>query len=171
MLRIHLTVLYLILCCSLLDRPLHGEQLDTQMEEIKQSLIELKRDLLILEEELLYPASSQVAVYLSMNVGDFFNLDSVTLKLNGKEVSHYLYTELQIDALYRGGVQRLFIGNVKQGSNRISAFFIGKGPNGREYKRAATAEFEKNFEPTFVELKISDSTAKYQPDFVVSVSS
>jgi hypothetical protein len=171
MLRIFLTGLYLILFCSPLDKPLHGDELDSQMEEINLSLIELKRDLLILEEELLYPASSQVAVYLSMNVGDFFNLDSVTLKLNGKEVSHYLYTERQISALYRGGVQRLFIGNVKQGSNRVSAFFIGTGPEGREYKRAATTEFEKTFEPTFVELKISDSTAKYQPDFVVSVSS
>lgn len=147
------------------------DTLDTQMEDIKLSLVELKRDLFVLEEELLYPASSQVAVFLSMDVGEFFKLDSVTLKLNGKEISHYLYTERQIDALYRGGVQRLFIGNVKQGSNSVTAIFIGEGPNGREYKRAATAEFEKSFEPAFVELKISDSTAKYQPEFLVSVSS
>ncbi|MBV1906703.1 MAG: hypothetical protein KUG75_11540 [Pseudomonadales bacterium] len=152
--------------------PLASEQgLDKQMEDIKQSLIELKRDLIVLEEDLLYPASTQVSVFLSMDVGEFFKLDSVTLKINGKELSHYLYTERQINALYRGGVQRLFIGNVKQGSNRITAIFVGEGPNGREYKRAATTEFEKTFEPAFVELKISDSTAKYQPEFVVSVSS
>ena len=163
--------LFLTLNCFLSYASLNGDGLDTQMEDIKQSLIELKRDLVILEEDLLYPASSQVAVYLSMNVGEFFELDSVTLRLNGKKVSHYLYTKRQINALYRGGVQRLFIGNVKQGSNRVTAFFIGTGPNGREYKRAATTEFKKSFEPAFVELKISDSTAKYQPDFVVSVSS
>ena len=147
------------------------QTLDSQMEDIKQSMIELKRDLLVLEEELLFPASAQLAVFLSMDVGDFFQLDSVTLKLNGKDVTHYLYTDRQIDALFRGGVQRLFLGNIKQGTNRVTAFFIGKGPKGREYKRAATIEFEKSFEPAYLELKISDSTAKYQPEFVATVSS
>jgi hypothetical protein len=130
----------------------------------------IKRDLVVLEEELLYPASSQVAVFLSMDVGEFFALDSVTLKLNGKDVTHYLYTEKQTDALFRGGVQRLFVGNVKQGENQLTAFFTGKGPEGRDYRRATTVTFEKSFEPSYVELKISDSTAKYQPEFVATVS-
>ena len=141
-----------------------------QMEGIKRDLVELKRDLAVLEEDLLYPASSQVAVFLSMDVGEFFALDSVTLKLNGKDVTHYLYTEKQTDALFRGGVQRLYVGNVKQGENQLTAFFIGRGPEGRDYSRAATVTFEKSFEPSFVELKISDSTAKYQPEFVATVS-
>lgn len=144
--------------------------LDTQMEAIKRSLVELKRDLVVLEEDLLFPASTQLAVYLSMDVGEFFALDAVTLKLNGKDISHYLYTERQTDALYRGGVQRLYVGNVKQGPNRLTAFFTGRGPQGRDYRRAATVEFEKTFEPTYVELKITDSTAKYQPEFVATVS-
>jgi hypothetical protein len=144
--------------------------LDVQMEDIKQALVELKRDLVVLEEDLLFPASSQVAVFLSMDLGDFFALDAVTLKVNGKEVTHHLYTEKQVDALFRGGVQRLFVGNVKQGSNRVTAFFTGRGPSGRDYRRAATVEFEKTFEPAYIELKITDSTAKYQPEFVATVS-
>jgi hypothetical protein len=143
---------------------------DVQMEDIKLSLVKLKRDLVVLEEDLLFPASSQVAVFLSMDLGEFFALDAVTLKLNGKEVSHYLYTDKQVDALYRGGVQRLFVGNVGQGNNRLTAFFTGRGPSGRDYRRAATVEFDKTFEPSFVELKITDSTAKYQPEFVATVS-
>jgi len=141
-----------------------------QMEDIKHSLVELKRDLAVLEEDLLFPASSQVAVFLSMDVGEFFALDSVTLKLNGKDVTHYLYTQKQADALFRGGVQRLYVGNVKQGQNQLTAFFTGRGPEGRDYKRATTVTFEKSFEPSYVELKISDSTAKYQPEFVATVS-
>src|SRR5262245_24442299 len=144
--------------------------LGSQMEDIKKDLVELKRDLVVLEEELLYPASSQVAVFLSMDVGDFFALDAVTLKLNGKDVTHYLYTEKQVDALFRGGVQRLYVGNVKQGENELTAFFTGRGPQGRDYRRATTVKFEKSFEPSYVELKISDSTAKYQPEFVAKVS-
>ena len=150
--------------------PAFSEPLDDEMEGVKKALLELKRDLVILEEDLLFPASTQVAVFLSMDVGEFFQLDSVSLKLNGKEVTHHLYTDKQIDALYRGGVQRLFIGNAKQGSNRITAFFTGRGPSGRDYRRATSVEFEKSFEPAFIELAITDSTAKYQPEFRTAVS-
>ena len=145
-------------------------KLDEEMEDVKKALLALKRDLVILEEDLLFPASSQVSVFLSMDVGEFFQLDAVTVKVNGKEVAHHLYTEKQVDALYRGGVQKLYVGNVKQGGNRVTAFFTGRGPKGRDFKRATTVEFEKGFEPTFVELAISDETADYQPDFVAAVS-
>lgn len=146
------------------------QALDTEMEDVKKALLKLKRDLVILEEDLLFPASSQVAVFLSMDLGEFFKLDSVTLKLNGKEVASHLYTEKQVDALYRGGVQKVYVGNVKQGENTITAFFTGRGPSGRDYRRATTVEFEKSFEPTFVELAISDSTADYQPEFRAAVT-
>ena len=142
---------------------------DQEMEDVKKSLIKLKRDLVILEEDLLFPASSQVSVFLSMDVGEFFKLDAVTLKVNGKEVTHHLYTKKQVNALARGGVQKLFVGNVKQGKNRVTAFFTGRGPNGRDYRRATTVDFEKGFEPTFIELAISDDTGDYQPDFNADV--
>ena len=147
-----------------------AEPLDNEMEDVKKALLDLKRDLVILEEDLLFPASTQVAVFLSMDVGEFFQLDAVTLKLNGREVTHHLYTDKQVDALYRGGVQKLYLGNVKQGKNRVTAFFTGRGPSGRDYRRATTVEFEKSFEPAFVELAISDSTAKYQPEFNAAVA-
>ena len=142
-----------------------SEPLTGEMEDVKKSLLELKRDLVILEEDLLFPASSQVAVFLSMGVGEFFQLDAVTVKVNGKQVAHHLYTDKQADALYRGGIQRLYIGNVKQGKNRITAFFTGRGPSGRDYRRATSVDFDKTFEPAFVELAINDSTATYQPAF------
>lgn len=144
--------------------------LDSDLERIKKDLLNLKRDLVILEEDLLFPASSQVAVFLSMDTGELFALDAVTVKLNGKEVAHHLYTDRQVDALYRGGIQKLFVGNVKQGRNRLTAFFTGRGPSGRDYRRATTVEFEKTFEPAFVELAISDSGASYQPEFNAAVS-
>lgn len=140
------------------------------LEAVKQELLALKRDLVILEEDLLFPASSQVAVFLSMDVGEFFALDAVTVKLDGEEVTHHLYTERQIGALLRGGVQKLYLGNVQQGKHRLTAFFTGRGPSERDYRRAATVEFEKSFEPTFIELAIRDSESKYQPEFSAAVS-
>lgn len=140
------------------------------LEAVKRGLMTLRRDLVILEEELLFPASSQVAVFLSMDVGEFFQLDAVTVKLNGEEVTHHLYTERQVDALLRGGVQKLYLGNVRQGKHELTAFFTGRGPSQRDYRRAATVAFEKSFEPTFIELAIRDSESKYQPEFSAAVS-
>lgn len=145
--------------------------LTREMESIKKDLLELRRDLVVLEEDLLFPASSQLAVFVGVDAGTFFQLDAVTLKVNGKQVTHHLYTEKQVDALYRGGVQKLFVGNVKQGSNTVTAFFTGHGPSGRDYRRASTVTFEKTFEPAFVELKVVDSEENYQPDFTAVAGS
>lgn len=144
-------------------------QLADEIESLKQAMINLNRDLFILEEDLLFPASTQVAVYLSMDIGEYFALDSVELSINSELATHYLYTERQVDALYRGGVQRLYVGNVGQGEHELTAFFIGIGPEGREYKRAVSLSFSKTDEPLAIELAVVDSTSKQQPQFTAEI--
>ena len=87
--------------------------LDQQTQALKKSVLELNRDLFVLEEELLYPSNTQVAVFVSLDVGEYFALDSVELSVDGKNVSNYLYTERELNALLRGGVHQLYIGNLK----------------------------------------------------------
>jgi hypothetical protein len=142
---------------------------DEPMQAVEAELANLERDLAILEEDLLYPPSSRVAVYLSLDVGELFALDEVEVKLNGETVAHHLYTSRQVNALARGGVQRLFVGNAKQGSNEITAFFLGRGAEGRELRRGTTATFDKGFEPLFVELQIRDSDTLQRPEMSVEV--
>jgi hypothetical protein len=137
-----------------------------QVEDLKASVLNLNRDLLILEEELLYPPSNQIAVYLSMDLGQFFNLDAVKLEIDNKLVASELYTDKQTNALFRGGVQRLYIGNLKAGEHEISAFFTGRGPQ-QDYKRGAKLVISKAQSPLVLELKIIDSTAQLQPTFVI----
>jgi hypothetical protein len=137
-----------------------------QVENLKEAVLTLNRDLLILEEELLYPPSNQVAVYLSMDLGQFFNLDAVKLEIDNKLVASELYTDKQINALFRGGVQRLYIGNLKTGEHEISAFFTGRGPQ-QDYKRGAKLMINKTQEPLVLELKILDSSAQLQPTFEI----
>jgi hypothetical protein len=132
-------------------------------------VIRLNRDLLVLEEELLFPANTQVAVFVSMDVGKMFSLDSVRVQLDGKDVAAYLYTPAEVSALHRGGVQRLYVGNLKSGEHEIVAFFTGKGPHERDYKRGATVKFEKAADPKYIELQIRDSTGKLQPEFQVKI--
>lgn len=148
-------------------KALNNTELSDQMADLKQQLINLNRDLFILEEDLLFPATTQVGVFVSMDIGQFFKLDSIELRINNKKVSSYLYTEREVKALFRGGVQRFYTGNLKAGKHQITAFFTGYGPKGREYRRGATLEIEKDENPISLELKIIDSEAKNQPVFSI----
>jgi hypothetical protein len=143
--------------------------LDDRIQDAKSDVIRLNRDLMVLEEELLFPANTQVAVFVSMDVGRLFSLDSVRVKLDDKDVAAYLYTPAEVQALHRGGVQRLFVGNLKSGTHELVAFFTGKGPHDRDYKRGATIKFDKGTDPKYIELQIKDSTGKLQPEFEVKV--
>ncbi len=143
--------------------------LDGRIQDVKADVIKLNRDLLVLEEELLFPANTQVALFVSMDVGTMFQLDSVQVKLDDKVVANYLYTALEVDALHRGGVQRVYLGNLKTGKHELVAFFTGKGPHDRNYRRGANVKFEKTTEAKYIELRIQDSTGKLQPEFDIKL--
>ena len=141
--------------------------LDQDIQGLKKDVVDLNKDLFILEEELLFPANTQVAVFLSVDVGDFFALDSVQLKIDRKEVINYLYTPRERDALLKGGVQRLYLGNLKVGTHELVAFFSGTGPNARAYRRGSSLRFEKGVGAKYLELKINDRQRKLEPEFEI----
>jgi hypothetical protein len=147
--------------------PADFKTLDQEVQGMKKDVIELNKDLFVLQEELLFPANTQVAVYVSMDVGTFFALDSVTLKIDNKEVKNYLYTAREADALLKGGVQEIYLGNLKLGKHELVAFFTGKGPMERDYKRGATIVFAKGVGAKYLELKITDRVTKHQPEFKI----
>jgi hypothetical protein len=147
--------------------PADFKTLDQDVQGLKKDVIDLNKDLFVLEEELLFPANTQVALYVSMDVGTFFALDSVTVKIDNKEVKNYLYTAREADALLKGGVQQIYLGNLKVGKHELVAFFTGKGPVERDYKRGATISFDKGVGAKYLELKITDRVAKHQPEFTI----
>ena len=141
--------------------------LDENVQDLKKEVLDLNRDLFLLEEELLFPANSQVAFFISLDVGEYFELDSVNLKIDGKEVSNYLYTNREVKALLRGGVHRVHMGNLKVGEHELVAVFTGEGPHIRDYRRGATLNFSKGIGAKYVELEITDRVEKQQPEFVI----
>jgi hypothetical protein len=138
-----------------------------KLEALKKDVLSVNRDLFILEEDLLFPASTQVAVYFSVDIGYFFALDNVKLKIDDKDVTHYLYTKNDINALYRGAIQKLYLGNLSTGKHQIVAVVIGIGPHNREYRRAIAFDFEKGSEAKALEIKLRDDTSKQQPDLSI----
>ena len=143
--------------------------LEKQVQSLKKEVLELNKELFILEEDLLFPANTQFSIFLSMDIGNLFDLDSVQINIDGDNVSNHLYTLREINALKRGGVQKLYLGNIASGEHELVAFFTGKGPSKRHYKRGTTIKIEKTSAPLFVELKIIDNLTKQQPEFKTKV--
>ncbi len=141
--------------------------LSKDIQELKLSVIALNKNLRVLEEDLLFPANTQVNVFLSLDVGKFFTLESVKLKLDGKVVASHTYSDKELVALSRSGIHKLHMANLSVGEHTLSAFFTGTGPSGREYKRGTTLNINKESGPKYVELKVTDSLLKLQPEFSV----
>jgi hypothetical protein len=141
------------------------DNINADIETLKNEILQLNRDLFVLEEDLLFSANTQINVFLSMDAGKLFHLDSVQLKINDTIVSNYLYTDRELRALSRGGIQRLYIGNLTSGKHEITAIFIGQGPNQRTFKRATSKKINKTSAAQFIELKIIGNPAKEQAEF------
>jgi len=161
-------ILCLVMLLSSLSFQVQGsesEEIDNQLQALKKEIMQLNRQLFILEEELLYPSSTQLAIFLSLDVGKFFTIDSVELKIDSETVTHYLYTEREQQALARGGIQRLYMGNLLSGEHQLTAIFNGVGPNQRPLQRATSLTFNKEKEVKNIELLIKDDTSKQQAQF------
>ena len=141
--------------------------LSKEIQGLKKSVVDLNKDLQLMEEELLFPSSTQLSLFVSLDIGQYFTLESIKVKLNGKQVASHLYSDKQRQALARGGVQRLYITNLNLGKHTIAAFFTGIGPNGRAYKRATELEFQKKQGSQYLELAIIDDSAKQEAKFII----
>ena len=129
--------------------------LDEQVQDIKKDVLNLSTELAKLEEKLLFPSNTQVSLFISMHKGDDFRLDSVQLKLDDKVVAQHLYSFRELEALQMGGVQRLYIGNIRTGDHDLVVSYTGKAPAGGEYKRSGSYRVTKDVGPKFVEIKIA----------------
>jgi len=141
------------------------KSMQEDMENLKDKVLKVNRDLFVLEEDLLYPSSTQINVFVAYDALPYFQLDGVNLKINNRPVSSHLYTERELKALNRGAVQRLYTGNLPVGEHELVAVITGVGPKGRDYKRAVSIEFKKDSGTKYIELQIEGDNASEQPTF------
>lgn len=169
----HVMALSILLLATITGNSIAAEQqtsqLEREVEALKKDAMDLNRELFILEEDLLFPANTQFSVFVSIDKGEFIELDSVQLKIDDKNVANYLYTDREVAALKRGGVQRLYIGNLASGEHELVAIITGKGPNQRDHRRGTSLKFTKESEPQFIEIKILDNQSKQQVEFQTKV--
>lgn len=140
------------------------EGLSQRIQNLKQGVLDLNRDLTLLEEELLYP-SSQAAFFLSVDVGTPIRLVDVNLTLNGQHVGYHFYTDPEFDALTKGGIQRLYTGNIQSGRNVLEATITGYDPRGKDYQKTTSYTFNKGPGRKLIELRVVDDLSAMQHRF------
>jgi hypothetical protein len=133
------------------------------IQSLKSEVVDLSNNLRVMEEKLLFPSSTKYSVFVSTSLGQFFTLESVKLKLDGKLVATHVYSKTQRQSMTRGGIQKLYITNLNQGIHHATAFFTGLGPNGRAYKLGKTLEFEKGSAGEYLELALRDNGDTQEP--------
>jgi hypothetical protein len=121
--------------------------LDGQVQEIKSDVLSIASDLSNLEERLLYPSNTQVAVFVALEKEDDFRLDAVKIEIDGELATHHIYSFKELDALQKGGVQRIYTGNVPTGDHEINVTMIGKLKNGQDFNKSDSFSFAKGIEP------------------------
>jgi hypothetical protein len=129
--------------------------LDEQVQEIKSDALGIAAELNQLEEKLLYPSNTQVAVFVSLAGGETFRLDSVEIQLDGTPVAHHLYTFKELEALRKGGVQRIYAGNVRSGEHDLQVSVIGKTGGGADFQKSERFTVNKNVGPRIVEISLA----------------
>ena len=131
--------------------------LDEQVQEIKSDVLGIAAELSLLEERLLYPSNTQVSIFVSLPEGETLELDSVQLSIDGEPVARHVYTWKELEALRRGGVQRLYTGNVATGEHQLDVVVSGKLAGGRDFSGGRSLRFQKAVEPKLIDLSLTGS--------------
>jgi len=129
--------------------------LDEQIQDVKSDALRMAAELSQLEEKLLYPSGTQVAIFVELAKGDTMRLDSVRLQIDGQLVAHYIYSAKELEALRKGGVQRIYVGNVSTGDHKLDVLVDGKLEGGADFSRTGEFTFRKEVKPKMVELTLA----------------
>ncbi len=129
--------------------------LDEQVQEIKSDVLDISAQLSRLEEKLLYPSNTQVALFVSLPEGETSRLDSVRIQIDGEPVAHHIYSFKELEALQKGGVQRIYTGNVSTGEHQLEVSIDGKLPGGSDFSGTQSFSFTKEVEPKLIGLELA----------------
>jgi hypothetical protein len=129
--------------------------LDEQVQEIKTDVLGIAADLNRLEEKLLYPSNTQLAIFVSIAEGETFRLDGMQINIDGELATHYLYGFKELDALQHGGVQRVYTGNVPTGAHEIQVTINGKTSGGDDFNNSESFAFDKGVEPKLLGIALN----------------
>ena len=153
-------VLGMLGCPPAFSQDVSSEQmkgLDEQVQEIKSDVLSIAAELSLLEEKLLYPSDTHVAVFVALARGETMRLDAVSIQIDGASVAHHIYSFKELEALQKGGVQRIYTGNLPVGEHQLEVSIAGKLAEDKDFNASSSFGFRKDIEPALVGLKLAES--------------
>lgn len=158
--RIIASLLSLVLSASSLsfaaDAPLPSD-----LQGMKGELLSLNRDISQLENELLFP-SAETAIVVAVEAGAGVKLVDLSVQIDDRNVGYHYYSEPEYTALTKGGMQRIYAGNLTSGQHTLKAIMTGNDPGGKEFQRTATYTFTKGSARKVIEIKAADNASNTQ---------
>lgn len=145
-----------------------ADDLNADINRLKAEVADLAGELYALEESILHPADTQVAVFLTLARKDVLELDSIELFVNDTPVSSHLYTDRERQSLQQGGVQQLYLGNVPHGEHELRAVLTARTGNDRYIRREAEHRFQKRPGESRIKLSLDARAPDYEPRFLFS---
>jgi hypothetical protein len=161
----YLVVLGVLLCICAQPTPADESAraqmkgLDEQVQEVKSDVLSIAAELNQLEEKLLYPSDTHFAVFVSLAHAETLRLDAVDIKIDGQLATRYIYSFKELDALRRGGVQRIYSGNIATGAHQIEVSISGKLLNGKDYTQTEHFPFTKEIKPKLLGVMLAGPDA------------
>src|SRR5262245_28524294 len=137
--------------------------LDDQVQDIKSDVLSIGQELNRLEEKLLYPSGTQVSIFITVPKDDMMRLDAVRLQLDGQIVAHHIYSFKELEALRKGGVQRIYIGNVATGDHQLEVLIDGKLEGGADFSHTERFTFSKEVKPKLLGLTLAGPRSGNNP--------
>jgi len=163
--NIRIKLLVLLACIPLtssIAQDISGEDmrsLDGQVQEIKSDVLSIASELSNLEERLLYPSGTQIALFVAMAEDEAFRLDALQVEIDGELATHHIYSYKELEALQKGGVQRIYTGNVPTGDHQLTVTMMGKLKNGEDLSQSDSFVIAKGVEPKAIGITLGS------PDF------
>jgi len=96
-----------------------------------------------------------VSVFVALAEDEDFRLDSVQIEINGELATHYIYSFKELEALQKGGIQRIYTGNMKTGEHQLNVTIMGKLKSGKDFSESDSFVFSKGIEPQALGLTLS----------------
>ncbi len=141
--------------------------IDREVQAIKQEMLDINRDLSLLEGELLYPPEHRLTVFLSLGSDTAMDIDALKIDLDGESLVHHRYSDAETEALRKGGVHKVYIGSIEKGEHVLRAQLSGMGRKDQAFDIVNSASFTKLQGTRYVELLVSESTLRGKPRLTI----
>ena len=143
------------------------KRLDAEIEHVLNEIVVLGADMAVLEESRELSSQNQLLVLVSVDHSDFFRLEAIQLNIDSRTVSYYQYEEAELNALMKGGSQRLFWDDIPPGRHEVSVSLFGRVPNDPDFQREATQMIITGTGRRVVDLRVATGTNQAFPELSI----